>query len=269
MRWHDLTFLHWSLAPQEVAATLPPDVAPLLDTFEGRAWVSLVAFRMTHVGLRGRVRIPGKTRFGELNLRTYIDLDGQPAIWFYSLDAGSRFMVEAIRRTFRLPYLNAKADVTVAERVLERGGELDAAESAATSAAESADGSAPEPAAPPSVRYDFARHDSRAEDRADAFLRFTAKPRGVPAAATFGTVDHFLAERYVLASRDRKGRLAAGHVHHAAYPLQDVAVGGQGVAGGGLENGMLTRWPRLDPQRPERVCFARRLDVVGWPLGAK
>jgi uncharacterized protein YqjF (DUF2071 family) len=46
-----------------------------------------------------------------LNCRTYVRRDDRPGIWFFSLDASSRFAVEAARRTYRLPYRAARFHV--------------------------------------------------------------------------------------------------------------------------------------------------------------
>ena len=60
--------------------------------------------------------------------------------------------------------------------------------------------------------------------RADgASCRVTTRAVSEPAAAEPGTLEHFLAERYVLyAEKDR--RLYLGRVHHTPYPLQRAEV---------------------------------------------
>jgi uncharacterized protein YqjF (DUF2071 family) len=44
-------------------------------------------------------------------------------------------------------------------------------------------------------------------------------PTGPASPATPGTLEHFLAERYVLYA-ERRGRIFRGRVHHNPYPLQ-------------------------------------------------
>lgn len=52
--------------------------------------------------------MPLLSSFLELNCRTYVSHGGEkPGIWFFSLDASSRFAVEAARRLYRLPYFRA------------------------------------------------------------------------------------------------------------------------------------------------------------------
>ena len=45
--------------------------------------------------------------FLELNVRTYVHLDGVPGVWFFSLDATNPLAVWAARTFFNLPYLRA------------------------------------------------------------------------------------------------------------------------------------------------------------------
>ena len=79
-----------------------------IDEFDGSAWIGLVPFRVSGLRLRGTLPLPGLSSFHELNCRTCVTLDGRPGIWFFSLDASSRWVVEAARRLYRLPYHHAR-----------------------------------------------------------------------------------------------------------------------------------------------------------------
>jgi hypothetical protein len=46
--------------------------------------------------------------FHELNVRTYVHLDGVPGVWFFSLDANNAPAVWAARTFVHLPYYNAQ-----------------------------------------------------------------------------------------------------------------------------------------------------------------
>ena len=52
MDWRDALFVHYSIDP----ATLGPHVPLELDLFDGRAFVSLVAFGVSLLLLAGRIR---------------------------------------------------------------------------------------------------------------------------------------------------------------------------------------------------------------------
>ncbi len=100
--WNDLLFMHWPVDPKSLARFIP---APLrLDVIENRAWLGIVPFRMTDVGLRGA---PGVS-FAELNVRTYVTDGKKPGVWFFSLDAENILAVQAARIWYRLPYFYAK-----------------------------------------------------------------------------------------------------------------------------------------------------------------
>src|SRR5689334_19227991 len=102
-RWDQLAFLHW-VVPQEV---LRPLIHPrlALDTWEGRAYVSVVPFTLVGGRLRGLPPLPGASTFLELNVRTYVTLEGKdPGVWFFSLDAASALAVAGARASIGLPY---------------------------------------------------------------------------------------------------------------------------------------------------------------------
>lgn len=103
--WHELLFAHWPLAP-EMLRPLVPAVLPL-DTYEGEAWVAVVPFRMSHVTPRGLPAVRGLSAFPELNVRTYVTVNGIPGVYFFSLDAGNPIAVALARSLFHLPYYNA------------------------------------------------------------------------------------------------------------------------------------------------------------------
>lgn len=104
--WVDLAFLHWRVDGDALRRLLPPQVE--LDVHDGDAWLGIVPFRITNLRVRGLPPIPGFSAFPELNVRTYVKHGGKPGVWFFSLDAGSRFFVEAAKRLYRLPYEYAR-----------------------------------------------------------------------------------------------------------------------------------------------------------------
>src|SRR4051812_1889675 len=99
--WHDLLFAHWQV-DDRLGAVLPAGVE--LDTRDGAAWVSVVAFRL---GVRHRWLPPIRpfSNFVELNLRTYVVRRGEPGIFFLSIHAGSRAVVRLARWLTPLPYV--------------------------------------------------------------------------------------------------------------------------------------------------------------------
>jgi uncharacterized protein YqjF (DUF2071 family) len=84
-------------------------------------------------------------------------------------------------------------------------------------------------------------------------------PTGPPYTAPPGSLDDWLTARYCLYTTDRAGRLYRCDIAHQPWPLQPA----EGV----LRFNMLTRQHGIRlPDRPPLLQFARRLDIVAWPL---
>jgi uncharacterized protein YqjF (DUF2071 family) len=101
--WHDVTFLHWPVAPETVAPHLPRGTVP--DTLDGVTYVGLIGFRMVRLGpLRGP-GLPYLGTFCETNVRLYsVDAQGRRAVVFLSLDAERLVPVLTAQALLRLPY---------------------------------------------------------------------------------------------------------------------------------------------------------------------
>ncbi len=85
-----------------------------------------------------------------------------------------------------------------------------------------------------------------------------------PEPAVPGTLEHFLIERYLLYSADRRGGLYRGQIHHTPYPVQPARVGLR-------ENRLLAvsgvPLPAdLDPLVAPLIHYARGVDVDIYPL---
>ncbi len=105
-RWDDLFFLHWEYAAEAIQSRLPAGVT--VDTFEGKAHLGVVGFRMNAVRPHGQPPQPWRSYFNELNVRTYVrDASGEPGVWFFSLDCDRAPAVVIARAGFGLPYEHA------------------------------------------------------------------------------------------------------------------------------------------------------------------
>ena len=104
--WGDLLFMHWPVPANIIQPHLPPRLQ--VDTHDGHAWLGVVPFRMWNVRSRVTPPVPGVREFLELNVRTYVHLDGVPGVWFFSLDATNALAVWAARTFFYLPYFRAR-----------------------------------------------------------------------------------------------------------------------------------------------------------------
>jgi uncharacterized protein YqjF (DUF2071 family) len=183
--WHDLLFAHWPVDARVLREKLPPELP--LDLFEGQAWVGVVPFHMTNVGPRGVPWLPFVSAFAELNVRTYVTLDGKPGVYFFSLDAASALAVATARALLNLPYHVATMTV---------GGEKGR------------------------VNYRSRRPTSRI---GTAEFVATYWPVGPPQSPQRGTLEYFLTERYCLYAVDRRRRIRRLEIHHQPWPLQLAA----------------------------------------------
>jgi uncharacterized protein len=102
----DLLLAHWRVDADALRRLVPDAVR--LQTHDGAAWLGMTPFRVSALRLRGTLPLPRVSSFLELNVRTYVTAGGKPGIWFFSLDASSRLAVEAARRTYKLPYFQAR-----------------------------------------------------------------------------------------------------------------------------------------------------------------
>lgn len=97
----------------------------------------------------------------------------------------------------------------------------------------------------------------RGAPRAEFVGRY--RPTGEVFRAERGSLAHWLTERYCLYTVDSRGQLYRGEIHHAAWPLQ--------TAEAEIEVNTMTQPPGISlPATPPVLYFARRLDVVVWPL---
>lgn len=107
-------FAHWPVPATRLRLHLPETLE--LDTYEGSAWVSALAFEVTTA--RPRALPAGLSpagAFGEANLRTYVRHDGDPGVYFLSLDAGTRVGAAALQGAMGLPCYCAETTVDIEE----------------------------------------------------------------------------------------------------------------------------------------------------------
>ena len=107
--WSDLLFAHYPIK-FEVLRKLVPE-ALHLDSYNGVCWIGVVPFRMSGIRLRGLPPIPGTDQFPELNVRTYVTLDGKPGVYFFSLDAANWLAVKGAKTLYHLPYWHAEMEI--------------------------------------------------------------------------------------------------------------------------------------------------------------
>jgi uncharacterized protein YqjF (DUF2071 family) len=182
--WNDFLFMHWPVPVEQIRAAVPEPLP--LHLHEGVAYLGVIPFHMTDVRPRGTVNVPGLSNFPELNVRTYVIVDGKPGVYFLSLDASNRVAVETARATFGLPYFKATMH-------WERNNG--------------------------NLQYYSARTDRRGPP---AELKGSYRPTGDYFYTAKGTLQHWLSERYRLYTVDGQGQIYTTDVHHLPWPMRNV-----------------------------------------------
>ncbi len=219
--WSELLFLHWRFPPEQIRPLLPPGLE--LDTFEGEAYVGLVPFTMTGVRPVWSPPIAPLSNFHETNVRTYVHCKGRdPGVWFFSLDAANVAAVQIARTLWKLPYYFARMRLEKAQGEIEYVSER------------------LWPAPVPAVST------------------IRCRPVGPVTPAAVGTLEHFLAERYILYAYTRS-RLYRGRVHHTPYPLQSAEVLT-------LDESLLAAAQLTRPDTPPLAHYASGVNVRVFPL---
>jgi uncharacterized protein YqjF (DUF2071 family) len=106
--WNNALFLHWKI-PLEILRELVPKQLDI-DTFDGNAYVSLVAFTMEKIRPRHFPSINYISDFDEINLRTYIDNGNKKGVYFLNIEAAKSLSAFIARQLSGLPY--EKADLS-------------------------------------------------------------------------------------------------------------------------------------------------------------
>jgi uncharacterized protein len=179
--WAKLLFLHWPVAPEQLRPMVPERLT--IDTHWGSAWASLTPFTMWGIRPPFLPAVPRLSATHELNVRTYVLLNGVPGVWFFTLEAANVLAVVGAQVFFGLPYRLARM------RLWERD--------------------------------DTIRYRSRRIHPGSPPAHFDAEWRGGDAlpASVPGSPEFFLTERYYLYTT-KGDRLLRGRIHHPPWPLQ-------------------------------------------------
>lgn len=100
--WNNAVFLHWQVECEELKKYLPDSLE--IDLYEGKAWVSLVAFTMEKVRPRNLPAVGGISNFDEINIRTYVKRDNKLGVYFLSIEAGNAVAAMVAKTISGLPY---------------------------------------------------------------------------------------------------------------------------------------------------------------------
>jgi uncharacterized protein YqjF (DUF2071 family) len=106
MHWNNLLFASWRVSKSVIQPLLPKELE--VDTFDGSAWVTLVPLGVDVMNWKDLPPLPGMDRLTELNLRTYTTRDGQPGVYFLSIDCPCIIPDMIGRHFFGVPFFQAQ-----------------------------------------------------------------------------------------------------------------------------------------------------------------
>ena len=178
--WSQLLFIHYEIRYDILREHVPRDFT--LDSFEGKYYIAVVPFQMSNVHLRYLPAIPTTETFPELNVRTYVIVDGKPGVYFFSLDAASLLAVRSARSFFHLPYYHAEMRLNTSEHWIE---------------------------------FKSIRKENR-----DVKLHCKYRPISAPYTAQKGTLEYWMVERYCLYTQNIFGTIVRCDILHMPWSIQ-------------------------------------------------
>ncbi len=84
--WKNVFFIHYKIDPKLVEHLVPFK----LDLYDGQAVISVVPFLMDGIRFPFMPLIPKVSRLWELNIRTYVEVNGKKGVYFFTLETDSR-----------------------------------------------------------------------------------------------------------------------------------------------------------------------------------
>lgn len=181
--WGKLLFIHWRISVAALRPFIPERLT--IDTFDDTAWMAITPFTLWGLRPVFLPAIPGISNFHEINCRTYVDLDDQPGVWFFSLDANSWLNTVAARLFYCLPYYYANIHLD------QHGNTID-------------------------------YRVKRTADKPASFRGTWTIGEDMPESDP-GTLEFFLTERYCLYT-EHKAEIFRCRIHHRPWPLQRASL---------------------------------------------
>lgn len=104
--WNNAVFLHWQVELTELKKFVPKELE--IDLFEGKPWVSVVAFTMEKIRPKHLPSFPPVSDFDEINIRTYVKSNNKAGVYFLSIEGGTKSSCKVARAISELPYRFSK-----------------------------------------------------------------------------------------------------------------------------------------------------------------
>jgi len=229
--WNDLLFAHFAIDPPTLRRLVPE--ALTLDLYDGVAWLTISPCCASHVRPSGVPPLPGISFFPQVNLRTYVTMQGKPGLFYFSVDAANLSAVWLARVFFRMPYWHAAIQIS--------GATIQARNSNPTHRA---------------IHFRSSRLHGPAAISGPAKFDVIYSPESEAVRARRGSLDEFLTERYCVYSWNRR-RYYRAEVHHQPWALQRTSLEIRA-------NSMAAPLGLVLPLKPDLCHFSRSLKMLAW-----
>ncbi|VEF49767.1 YqjF [Bacillus freudenreichii] len=181
--WRNVLFIHWPVSYECLRPYIP---SPLeIETFEGSAWLGIVAFTMKGIHFRG-LPFSVVRPFFEVNVRTYVNYLGIPGVFFLTLDVDDWASLNIAKRWYRLPYHSADIFMKLTKGLL--------------------------------------KVDSVRKNEAKNAFQGSCIPSKDVYFPDYNTLDHFLTEKYRFYTSANGQDIYYGDIHHPPWPLKKAEI---------------------------------------------
>ena len=106
--WNQVLFIHFQVDAYELEKYVPKELE--IDLFDGKPWVSVVAFTMEKIRPRLLPSFSPISNFDEINIRTYVRSNGKSGVYFLSIEGGKIWSCKIARALSGLPYRFSKME---------------------------------------------------------------------------------------------------------------------------------------------------------------
>jgi hypothetical protein len=232
--WNDALFAHFAIDPLTLRRLVPE--ALTLDLYDGVAWLTISPFCTSHLRPSGVPPLPGLSFFPQVNLRTYVTMQGRsgpskPGLYYFSVDAANLSAVWFARIFFRMQFWHSAIQIGGATIQARKSTER-------------------------TIRFRSSRLHGPAALNGPVQFDAVYAPGGEAARARRGSLDEFLMERYCVYSWNRR-KFYRTEVHHQPWPLQRASVEIR-------SNNMAEPFGLSLGMKPDLCHFSRSLKVLTW-----
>ena len=104
--WNNTIFLHYHVDLTELKKFVPMELE--IDLFNGKPWISIVAFTMEKIRPKNLPYFPAISDFDEINIRTYVKSNNKTGVYFLSIEGGKSLSCKVAKGISELPYRFSK-----------------------------------------------------------------------------------------------------------------------------------------------------------------